>query len=288
MEILTDSDSMRRWSWAMRSKGKTVGLVPTMGKLHDGHLSLVRGSLRECDVTVTSIFVNPTQFGANEDLDRYPRDLDGDRRLLEREGCHALFTTTPEKMYPKGFETWVIVDKLPRHLCGLKRIGHFRGVTTVVTKLFNIVSPDRAFFGWKDAQQALIIRRMVQDLNMQTEIRIMPIIRDEQGLALSSRNAFLSPAEHRVALRIPRAVELAKEHYRSGGRDGRELLRQLTAHFHGIDGLAVDYISLVRIEDLEDTDVLGPGTVLALAVFVGDTRLIDNCRFHDEPYRSKR
>jgi pantoate--beta-alanine ligase len=283
MEILTTIDAMRRWTAAARSRGETVGLVPTMGALHEGHLELVRAAVRECGATVTSIFVNPAQFGPNEDLDRYPRDLKGDAALIEKEGCRAVFTAEADAIYPDGYETWVSLERLPRHLCGLDRPGHFRGVATVVAKLFHIVSPHRAYFGWKDAQQAIIIKRMVEDLNFDIDVRLLPIVRDEDGLALSSRNVYLSQEERRKALLIPGAVARAEEYFEAGGRDGRELLGEIEERFRDVEDVEVDYISLVRLSDLEDTDEVAPGTMLALAVRVGRTRLIDNCRFMENP-----
>jgi pantoate--beta-alanine ligase len=228
---------------------------------------------------VVSLFVNPAQFGPGEDLDLYPRDLKGDTKLLAKEGCAAVFTIEAQAMYRAGFETWIDLERLPRHLCGLDRPGHFRGVATVVAKLFNIVSPQRAYFGWKDAQQATIIKTMAEDLNFDVEIRVLPIVRGEDGLALSSRNAYLSPEERRKAQLVPWAVARAREYYEAGGRNGRELIEEIESRFRDHEGLAIDYISLVRSSDLENTDEVGPGTMLALAVRVGRTRLIDNCRF---------
>jgi pantoate--beta-alanine ligase len=282
MDLLTSISAMRAWTASRQKEGRTIGFVPTMGALHEGHLSLVRTAARECAAMVTSIFVNPAQFGKGEDLDMYPRDLDGDGKLLEKAGCDALFTIEADAMYPSGFETWVDVENLPDHLCGLRRPGHFRGVTTVVSKLFNIVAPVRAYFGWKDAQQALIIRRMAQDLNFDVEIRILPIVRDSDGLALSSRNAYLSVEERRKAQLLPGAIEKAKRYYAAGGEDGKKLLNELESHFHGVEGVVLDYISLVDMEDLSDTEKIAPGTMLALAVRVGATRLIDNCQFTED------
>ena len=273
---------MTGWASGTRSSEKTIGFVPTMGALHEGHLELVRASVKECDATVVSVFVNPTQFGPGEDLNSYPRDLERDKKLLSKAGSSVLFTTEANDMYNRGFETWVSLERLPDHLCGLDRPGHFRGVTTVVAKLFNIVTPHKAYFGWKDAQQAFIIKKMVRDLNFGIEIRVLPIVRDRDGLALSSRNAYLSKEERQKALLIPGAVKEALARYRAGERDGRKLLDDLRARFDEEDGVEADYISLVKTDDLEETLELGPETMLALAVRIGKTRLIDNCRFTEE------
>lgn len=282
MDTLNSIADMRRWTATMRTEGRTVGFVPTMGALHRGHLELVRTAASECDATVVSIFVNPAQFGPEEDLEKYPRDLDGDRKLLKEVGCTAVFTTGEKEIYPDGFETWISLESLPLHLCGLDRPVHFRGVATVVAKFFNIVAPDKAYFGWKDAQQALIIKKMVRDLNFDVEIRTLPIVRDEDGLALSSRNAYLSGAEREKALLVPRAIERARDFHRSGEKDGKKLLGELIDHFAGAEGVEIDYISLVRMDDLEEANRVAPGTMLALAVRVGTTRLIDNCRFTED------
>ncbi len=282
MELITTISTMTGWASGTRSSEKTIGFVPTMGALHEGHLELVRASVKECDATVVSVFVNPTQFGPGEDLNSYPRDLERDKKLLSKAGSSVLFTTEANDMYNRGFETWVSLERLPDHLCGLDRPGHFRGVTTVVAKLFNIVTPHKAYFGWKDAQQAFIIKKMVRDLNFGIEIRVLPIVRDRDGLALSSRNAYLSKEERQKALLIPGAVKEALARYRAGERDGRKLLDDLRARFDEEDGVEADYISLVKTDDLEETLELGPETMLALAVRIGKTRLIDNCRFTEE------
>jgi len=282
MELITTISTMTGWASGTRSSEKTIGFVPTMGALHEGHLELVRASVKECDATVVSVFVNPTQFGPGEDLNSYPRDLERDKKLLSKAGSSVLFTTEANDMYNRGFETWVSLERLPDHLCGLDRPGHFRGVTTVVAKLFNIVTPHKAYFGWKDAQQAFIIKKMVRDLNFGIEIRVLPIVRDRDGLALSSRNAYLSKEERQKALLISGAVKEALARYRAGERDGRKLLDDLRARFDEEDGVEADYISLVKTDDLEETLELGPETMLALAVRIGKTRLIDNCRFTEE------
>jgi pantoate--beta-alanine ligase len=281
MQIIHQISEMMNQAESFRREREIVGFVPTMGALHDGHLSLVRASKKTCSKTVVSIFVNPTQFEPNEDFNRYPRDFEKDAEELSAKGCDLIFTVTQDEMYPKGYQTWVDVEKLRQPLCGRFRPHHFRGVTTVVTKLFNIVRPHRAFFGWKDAQQALIIQRMVDDLNMGIEISIQPTIRDDEGLALSSRNQYLSPGEREIALLIPGAIQRAKEYFKKGGKNAKLLLNELYASFEGQKNTTVDYISLVRKSDLESVEEISKDTLLALAVRVGSTRLIDNHLFSE-------
>ena len=229
----------------------SIGLVPTMGAYHDGHLSLFRAAREECDVVVVSLFVNPAQFGADEDLDRYPRDEERDLALADEAGVDVVFAPSAEEMYPAGYQTWVDVGELGAGLEGAHRPGHFRGVATVCLKLFNIVRPARAYFGQKDAQQAAVVKRLVEDLNLDVQIRVLPTVRDDDGLALSSRNAYLSPAEREQALALPRALAT-----RDPDR-ARELLGDLD----------VDYVELAQLDGQ---------VVLAAAVHVGKTRLIDN------------
>jgi pantoate--beta-alanine ligase len=239
--------------------GGVVGLVPTMGALHAGHVSLFEAARDECDVVVASVFVNPTQFAANEDLSRYPRDERHDERTAADAGVDVLFVPTADELYPPGFETWVEVERLGRVLEGEHRPGHFRGVATICLKLFNIVRPQRAYFGQKDAQQAAVLRRMVQDLNLDVELRVLPTVRDDDGLALSSRNAYLSPADRERALTLPRALQTHDPDR------ARELLAAA--------GVDTDYVDV-----LEDN-----GTrILAAAVRVGGTRLIDNVPLEGE------
>lgn len=282
METFASAEEVRDWSRDARGRGLTVGFVPTMGALHEGHLSLVEASVRECGATVVSIFVNPSQFGPDEDLDRYPRDLESDIEKLERAGCDLLFLPEAGAIYPADFETWVELETIPKHLCGLTRPDHFRGVATVVCKLFNIVEPDRAFFGWKDAQQGLLVRRMVRDLDFRIDVRLLPIVRDKDGLARSSRNAYLSEGERKKALLIPGAVERAKEYFSAGGRDADKLIGEIKKTFHRIEGVEIDYMTCIDMDTLEESTVLAEGKMLALAVRVGKTRLIDNCRFGTE------
>jgi pantoate--beta-alanine ligase len=231
-------------------RGVSIGLVPTMGAFHEGHVSLFRAACEECEAVVVSLFVNPAQFARGEDLDRYPRDEEGDKSLAEELGVAVLFVPEHDEIYPPGFQTWIEVEELGRRLEGEFRPGHFRGVATVCLKLFNLVQPARAYFGQKDAQQAAVIRRMVSDLNVPVEIRVLPTVRDEDGLALSSRNAYLSPEERERALALPRALATRDP------AKARELLRDLE----------VEYIEVADFEP----------KVLAAAVRVGSTRLIDN------------
>jgi pantoate--beta-alanine ligase len=238
----------------------SVGLVPTMGAFHGGHVSLFEAARTENDVVVVSLFVNPAQFGAGEDLDRYPSDEERDAELAEEVGVDILFAPSTEEMYPEGFGTWVDVGELGTKLEGEFRPGHFRGVATVCLKLFNIVRPDRAYFGQKDAQQAAVVKQLVRDLNLDLEIRVVPTVRDEDGLALSSRNAYLSPEEHEAALALPRALWAGRDASLTGSDPAKEAERFL----HSLD---VDY--------LEVADLNGQ-KVLAAAVRVGKTRLIDN------------
>ena len=257
--------------------GARVGFVPTMGCLHEGHLSLVRASRRENDVTVVSVYVNPSQFAAGEDLERYPRDERRDAALLRREGVDVLFLPADAEMYPEPYRTWVDVAGLDDKLCGRSRPGHFRGVATVVLKLLNLVQPQRAYFGQKDAQQALVIRQLLRDLHLRVRLRVLPIVRDADGLALSSRNLYLSPQERRAALALPKALRRARERVAAGERDARALRAAMAAEIAREPLLQVDYIAVVRLDDLEDAAVIEPGNALvAVAVRAGRTRLIDN------------
>jgi pantoate--beta-alanine ligase len=261
-----------------RSLTGSLGLVPTMGALHAGHLSLARRARAENDHTAASIFVNPTQFGPNEDLARYPRDLDHDLRLLEAEGVGLVWAPPPEVVYPPGFQTWVTVEEVSRPLEGARRPGHFRGVATVVAKLFNAFTPDRAYFGQKDAQQVAVIRRMVRDLNFPPEIVVCPTVREPDGLALSSRNAYLNPEERRAATALYRALSAAQAAFASGERDAAAL-RAAMNRMLGAEPLArPDYVSVADPETLMELDRVDDegGALASLAVRIGNTRLIDN------------
>ncbi|GMV38913.1 MAG: pantothenate synthetase [Myxococcales bacterium] len=277
MQVIHQVAEVRALVAAWRSAGETVALVPTMGYLHAGHLSLVALARQHARRVVASIFVNPTQFGPSEDLDRYPRDDQGDRAKLGLAGTDALFAPPPEAMYGPGFETWVRLEHLPEHLCGLSRPIHFRGVATVCTKLFNIVQPDVAVFGEKDYQQLLVIRRLVRDLDIPVQIIGGPIVREPDGLAMSSRNANLSPDERRRALALSESLRLAERMIHGGERSASAVHGAMDAHIAASGGRA-DYVRLVDPDTLDDVDhIVGP-VQATVAAFYGSTRLIDNRR----------
>lgn len=253
-----------------------VGLVPTMGYLHEGHFSLIRRAIEECGSVVVSIFVNPTQFGPSEDLSKYPRDMERDLRLLEPLGVDLVWNPSPEIMYPNGYQTWVLVDALAEPLEGAARPGHFRGVATVVAKLFNGVLPARAYFGQKDAQQAAVIRRMTRDLNFPIDVIVCPTVREPDGLAMSSRNAYLDPDQRQAATVLYRALEVAKSAYQAGERDA-EKLRDIVRRTLASEPMAdVQYVSCADYDTLQELEEITGKTLLSLAVYVGKTRLIDN------------
>jgi pantoate--beta-alanine ligase len=276
MRVITALDEMHAARRSLDGQG-SVGFVPTMGYLHEGHLSLVRRARAENDFVIVSIFVNPTQFGPNEDLDAYPRDLARDLRLLEAEGVDIAFTPQAEALYPPGFQTWVELEELPKRLEGAHRPGHFRGVTTIVTKLFNLTRPHRAYFGQKDAQQAIIIRRMVQDLNFDLDVVVCPTVREPHGLAMSSRNAYLTPEERQRAGVLYRALSRARAAYEAGERDA-EALRQIMRETLAQEPIVrVEYVSVADLTTLEEIQGRMDGPALAsLAARVGRARLIDN------------
>lgn len=264
-----------------KRQGLKVGLVPTMGYLHEGHASLVRESVRRCDKTVASVFVNPTQFAPNEDLATYPRDFARDCEILEREGCDMVFHPSVEEMYPEGFATYVeIQSEMPKQLCGKTRPIHFRGVCTVVCKLFNIATPDMAFFGEKDAQQLAIVRRMVRDLSIGVEIVGCPIVREADGLAKSSRNAYLSEKERSAALVLSKAVSLGKKMTEEGERDASKVVAAMRALIEAEPLARMDYVSAVDGETMAPVKEISDRTLVALAVYIGKTRLIDNFTVH--------
>jgi len=260
----------------LRGAGKTIGLVPTMGYFHEGHLSLMRRSSVENDATVVSLFVNPTQFGPKEDLEKYPRDIERDTRLADEAGADFLFTPTNEMMYPQGYKTYVRVEDWSGVLCGVTRPIHFRGVTTICNKLFNICRPDRAYFGLKDAQQYLIIRKMVADLNMNLEIVPMPTVREHDGLAMSSRNVYLKPDQREAAVLLSRALNEAEAAIGGGTTGAEDLKAAIRARLGESPLIKIDYIELVSTDTLEPAAEAKPGTLIALAAFLGETRLIDN------------
>ncbi|OGD21949.1 MAG: pantoate--beta-alanine ligase [Candidatus Aminicenantes bacterium RBG_16_63_16] len=267
---------MKAEAWRQSAAGRTIGFVPTMGALHEGHLSLVRESRGTAAVTVVSIFVNPLQFGAGEDLKKYPRNIERDAALLEKEGVDALFLPAASEMYPPGFQTTVEVTRLQENLCGAARPGHFKGVATVVLKLLNIVQPDIAFFGQKDAQQAVILRRMAADLNLDVSIRIMPIVREPDGLALSSRNAYLSAGERQAALVLARSLAEARRAFEGGERRAAAITARVRDIIAGEPLARVDYVETVGWPDLERLEAIDRDVLVAIAVYVGATRLIDN------------
>ena len=277
MEILRTVAELHAWSRAQRNVGKTVGLVPTMGALHAGHASLIRAAASGCDAVAVSIFVNPTQFGPNEDFARYPRTFDADCALAEREGADVIFAPSVEDLYPDGAATFVEVEGLSSRLDGASRPGHFRGVATVVAKLFIAAEPDRAYFGQKDAAQVAVLRRMAGDLLLPVEIVVCPIVREGDGLALSSRNIYLSAEERGRALVLSRAVREVEALVGSGERRGDVLLDAARGILAGVPEVRVDFIALVDWGTLLPVEVAAPGTLFAVAAWVGATRLIDNC-----------
>ena len=278
MEIISRRQRMSSVARKIRrERDKTIGLVPTMGALHEGHLSLVREARRMCEIVIVSVFVNPTQFGPGEDFEHYPRNLTKDTALLTDYNVDYIFAPTPEEIYPKGFGTFVNVDGLSEQLEGASRPGHFKGVATIVTILLNTVRPDFAFFGQKDAQQALIIRRLVKDLAFDTEIVILPTVREDSGLAISSRNLYLTPEEQASAAVIHQALTRAKAAYKEGERSAGRLEILVRSTIELEPRARVDYVNVVDAETLEHIDRLDDRPILiAVAAYIGKTRLIDN------------
>ena len=267
---------MQRLAEAWRRQGRGIGFVPTMGFLHVGHLSLIRIAKQRSDIVVVSIFVNPTQFGPKEDLKRYPRDLARDKKFVRGEGCDVLFVPRSQDMYPSGYTTYVTVEGLSKGLCGRSRPTHFRGVTTVVAKLFHIVKPHLAVFGQKDAQQAVILQRMAGDMNFDTRILVAPIVREKDGLAMSSRNVYLSTGERKQALVLSRALRKAKQMVSKGERKVSVIKNAIIQLIRGAEDAVIDYVEVVHPETLEDLTLLEDRALVALAVKFGSTRLIDN------------
>lgn len=277
MIIATTIAQVRAQVAAWKKEGLTVGLVPTMGYLHEGHASLVDEAVRQCDRVVASDFVNPTQFGPNEDLEAYPRDFDRDCALLEEHGCAMVFHPAVEEMYAPGAATYVeILSDMPKQLCGKTRPIHFRGVCTVVSKLFNIVTPDKAFFGQKDAQQLAIIRQMVRDLSYGIEIVGCPIVREADGLAKSSRNTYLSEAERQAALVLSESVSLGQKMVAEGETDANKIVAAMTEHIQAQPLAKIDYVSAVDGVTMDPVDRIAGTVLVAMAVYIGKTRLIDN------------
>jgi pantoate--beta-alanine ligase len=283
MVTVKDIDALRDLVAQARAEGKSIGLVPTMGALHEGHASLLRAARQNTGYVVASIFVNPTQFGPAEDLERYPRTLDEDLAMCRRDGVDLVFTPTAESMYPPGFRTFVEVHGLQDLLCGATRPGHFRGVATVVLKLFLMVRPDLAYFGQKDAQQARIIEQMVSDLNAGVQIVVCPIIRESDGLALSSRNRYLTAEERRNAVILYQALEEARARIAAGERDGARVRQMMTARITAAKGAVVDYAAVVDTTRLQPIKELQGSILLAVAVRFGQTRLIDNMTISIDP-----
>lgn len=275
MRIVSTIDEVRKQVKEWRKEGQTIGFVPTMGYLHEGHMSLIDAA-GENDKVVVSIFVNPMQFGPNEDLASYPRDLDHDAKLCEEHGVDLIFHPTPEEMYGDSFYAYVDMNTLTQELCGLSRPVHFRGVCTVVAKLFNIVTPDRAYFGQKDAQQLAIIKRMVKDLNMPLSIIGCPIIREEDGLAKSSRNTYLTSEERQAALVLSRSIFLGKELVEKGERDCTKIIAAMTAEIEKEPLAKIDYVKIVDFDTMQQVKKIEGGILTAIAVYIGKTRLIDN------------
>ena len=276
MQIIHTVAGLRSWSRAARQASKSVGLVPTLGALHEGHLSLVRAAKADCETVAVSIFVNPTQFGPNEDFALYPRTFEADCALLEAESVDVVFAPSIEEIYPSGAVTFVEVEGLSNRLDGASRPGHFRGVATVVSKLFIAAEPDRAYFGQKDAAQVAVLRRMVVDLALPVELRVCPIVREADGLAMSSRNRYLSPEERRQALVLSYALQVVERAALAGERQTAALIEAAKAAFAAEPEVRIDYIAAVDWATLLPVEKIAPGTLFAVAAWVGKTRLIDN------------
>ena len=276
MKLIRNIKQMSLFSRQARLRGKTIGIVATMGALHEGHLSLIRCARKENDIVVLSIFVNPIQFGPKEDLRKYPRDLKRDALLCKKEGVDIIFYPGTKEMYPDNYKTYVAVEGLSDKLCGKFRPGHFKGVATVVIKLFNIVSPNIAYFGQKDAQQSIIIQKMARDLNLPVKIKVIPTIREIDGLAMSSRNAYLSPPERKEALVLYLALRLAKKLIKQGNKNSADIIRKMKQMIEKRKAAKVQYIALVDLLGLKPKNIIKGNILIALAVWVGETRLIDN------------
>ena len=276
MEVAKTITSVRAAVRKARQEGKTIGFVPTMGALHQGHVSLIEAAARQCGYVVVSIFVNPTQFGPTEDLKMYPRPIEQDLEICKEHGVDLVFNPSPQEMYGQGGLTWVDVEKLTEPLCGQFRPGHFRGVTTVCAKLFHIVLPDKAFFGQKDGQQAAVIYRMVADLNMPLEVVVCPTVREPDGLAMSSRNRYLSPVHRTQAATIYKALRHGEDLIRQGIRDRDKVVEGISAVLHQVPGIEIQYVSIVDAESLQPIDPVAGKVLMAVAVRIGSTRLIDN------------
>lgn len=277
MRVIESIPEMQQQAELWRKEGAKIGFVPTMGYLHEGHLALVRKARELSDLVVVSIFVNPTQFGPGEDFERYPQDMERDVRLLTECGVDVVFAPRAHDIYPQGYLTYVEVKELTQPLCGRSRPVHFQGVTTVVNKLFNIVKPHLAVFGEKDFQQLVVIRRMVVDLNMDIEIIGYPIVREADGIAMSSRNTYLSPEERQTALRLNRSLDEARRLVEEGERRGEVILARVREYLETGGGLRIDYAEFRHPDTLQEVSLLEGSTLLALAAYVGKARLLDNC-----------
>lgn len=277
MEIISNIVEMQKLSEGIKLSGRKIGLFPTLGFLHEGHLELIRKGREISDKLVMSLFVNPTQFGPGEDLDKYPRNMEGDTAKAEAEEVDIIFTPSPEEMYPDGFQSSIKVEEITQVLCGKSRSGHFEGVTTVVAKLFNIVKPHFAMFGQKDFQQLAVIRRMVKDLNMDIQIIDVPTVREDDGLAMSSRNKYLSREERKSALALKEAIDAAVKMARDGETNSQAIISTVKKMILSYPFTSVEYINICDPMTLEDIDIITGKSLMAMAVKVGDTRLIDNC-----------
>ena len=276
MKTIENISRMSTFVKMMKKEGKSIGLVPTMGYLHEGHLSLVKAAKKHTDVVIMSIFVNPLQFGPKEDFEKYPRDLKHDEEAAREAGVDVVFYPSGKDMYPEGYATYVTVEKLTGSLCGESRPGHFRGVATVVTKLFNIVKPEVAYFGQKDMQQAMIIKKMASDLNMETEVKVMPVFREKDGLAMSSRNKYLSAAERSDAAVIHQSLKNAEMLIKNGERDAGKIIKAVEDMIKTKQSARIEYVQLVDTRELKSVKTITGEIALAVAAFVGKTRLIDN------------
>lgn len=276
MKIIETISEMREFVEVAQQQGRSIALVPTMGSLHEGHLTLMRRAKQCCDIVVVSIFVNPTQFGPNEDFAKYPRDLTGDSKAAASAGVEVIFHPQAKEMYPEGYSSFVDIEGITQKLCGLSRPGHFRGVATVVNKLFNIIQPNKAFFGQKDAQQVLVLARMVADFNMNVKLEVVPIVREADGLAMSSRNAFLSAEERQAGLVLSRSLKLAEQLVAEGETDVEKIRTQVIAEIRTETLAECEYAEVYKYPMLQEVTVLQDRALLALAVRIGNTRLIDN------------
>jgi len=276
MRVIERINDLKAIIRSQKLSGKTIGLVPTMGYLHEGHLSLVKASKDDNDFTIMSIFVNPTQFGPQEDFEKYPRDMQRDTKLAESAGVDVIFAPSVFEMYPDGYKTYVDVEKITEVLCGKSRPGHFKGVTTVVCKLFNIVQPDKAYFGQKDAQQVIVINKMVRDLNMGIEIVTCPILREQDGLAMSSRNTYLSSGERNSSVILSKSLFEADQMIKDGERKAENIINHITSRISSEESAQIDYVQILDFNNLESIDNLIGKVLIALAVKFGRTRLIDN------------